>query len=102
MIKHIVMWKLKDTANGKPKKENALKFKEMLESLPSKIDAIESMEVGIGYIDSNGPVFDMVLTTSHSSREALQEYAIHPEHQKVVEFGKVIVEQRRVVDYEIN
>lgn len=96
------MWKLKDNANGNSKDENALKFKEMLELLPLKIDAIKSMEVGIGYMESGGPFFDMVLTTSHTSREALQEYAVHPEHQKVVEFGKMIVEERRVVDYEIN
>lgn len=100
MIKHIVMWKLKDSANGNSKHNNALKFKEMLESLPGKIEAIESIEVGIGYMESEGPVFDMVLTTSHTSKDALQEYAIHPEHQKVVEFGKTIVEERKVVDYE--
>ncbi len=102
MIKHIVMWKLRDEANGKSKEENAVEFKEKLESLVPKIDAILSMEVGIGYQPAEGPVFDMVLTTTHESKEKLKEYAVHSEHQKVVEFAGSIVEERRVVDYEVN
>ncbi len=100
MIKHIVMWRLLEEANGKPKKENASAFKQMLEALPEKVDALQSLEVGIGYLDAEGPVFDMVLTTTHHDKEALQAYAVHPEHVKVVEFAKTIVEERRVVDYE--
>ena len=102
MIKHIVMWKLLDKANGKSKRENAFEFKRMLESLPDKIDALQSLEAGIGYLSSEGPVFDMVLTTTHSDKEALRQYAVHPEHQKVVEYTKTIVEERRVVDYEFD
>ncbi|MBO6524797.1 MAG: Dabb family protein [Balneolaceae bacterium] len=102
MIKHIVMWKLLDEANGKPKQGNAEEFKSRLEALIPKIDAIKSMEVGIGYLEAEGAVFDMVLTTTHDSKEKLQEYAEHPEHQKVVAFAGGIVAERRVVDYEVN
>lgn len=96
------MWRLRDEANGKSKAENAREFKVRLEALISNIDAILSMEVGIGYLEAEGAVFDMVLTTSHESKEKLQEYAVHPEHQKVVAFAKSIVAERRVVDYEMN
>jgi len=35
MVKHVVMWKLKDFAEGAAKKENALKIKASLEGLQS-------------------------------------------------------------------
>jgi hypothetical protein len=102
MIKHIVMWKLHKEANGQTNKENAIEFKKRLEELPEKIDALESLEVGIGYKDPDGPVFDLVLTTTHVSKKKLEEYAAHPDHQLVVAYAVDIVEERRVVDYEIN
>ena len=88
MVKHIVMWRLHAEANGKSNKENAIIFKEKLESLPAKIEAIESLEVGIGYNEPVGPVYDLVLTTTHASRDKLTEYAEHPDHQEVVAWAK--------------
>ena len=101
MIKHVVMWKLHEEANGKTRKENAEEFKTRLEALVPVIQEIESMSVGIGYKDAEGPVFDMTLTTTHQDKEALQGYIDHPEHQEVVAFAKDIVADRRVVDYEV-
>lgn len=101
MIKHVVMWRLHKEANGKTNKENALEFKRRLEELPSKIDAIDSMEVGIGYNNPEGAFFDLVLTTTHVNKQKLAEYAAHPDHQLVVSYAVDIVEERRVVDYEI-
>lgn len=100
MIKHIVMWRLHDEANGKSKQENATEFKRRLERLPVKISSIKSMEVGIGYNEAEGAIFDMVLTTSHDSKEKLTEYAVHPDHMEVVAFAKDIVVERKVVDFE--
>ena len=102
MIKHVVMWKLHEEANGKSKQENAQEFKERLLALVPKIEAISSMSVGIGYKEAEGPVFDMTLTTTHESKEGLQEYIDHPDHQEVVAFAKDIVTDRKVVDYEFN
>ena len=45
MIKHIVMWKFKDEAEGLTKTENIQKVKSMLEALPQKIDFIREMHV---------------------------------------------------------
>ncbi|WP_045517636.1 Dabb family protein, partial [Clostridium sporogenes] len=47
MIKHIVMWKLKEFAEGKSKLENANKIKMSLEDLQNKIDALKLIEVGV-------------------------------------------------------
>lgn len=99
MIKHIVMWKLQEEANGNTKAENAEKFKLMLEELVPEISELITLEVGIGYNEADGAVFDMVLTTTHDSKEGLKAYATHPKHLKVVDFAKTIVAERRVVDY---
>ena len=95
------MWKLHEEANGVTKEENANEFKRQLEALPALIPEIKSMEVGIGYKPAEGAVYDMVLTTSHDSKEDLVTYAEHPDHQKVVAFASGIVAERRAVDYEI-
>ena len=47
MIKHIVMWKFKDEAEGLTKTENIQKVKSMLEALPQKIDFIREMHVAV-------------------------------------------------------
>ena len=47
MIKHIVMWKLKDFAEGAGRQENAEKIKSLLEGLKGKIAEIINLEVGV-------------------------------------------------------
>ena len=47
MIKHIVMWKFKEEAEGCTKAENIAKVKAMLEALPEKIDFIREMQVNV-------------------------------------------------------
>ncbi len=100
MIKHIVMWKLKDEAEGKTKAENAAILKERLEALPSKIAELNTAELGINFIEGdNEAVCDIVLTTTCNTKEDLKVYAAHPEHQKVVEYILKVTSERRVVDY---
>lgn len=45
MLKHIVMWKLKEFAEGKTKAENALIMKESLERLVGIVPEIISLQV---------------------------------------------------------
>jgi len=100
MIKHVVMWKLKDVAEGKTKAENAETMKNLLEGLPSKIEELESVEVGMNVLKGNEEaICDVVLTVSCASEQDLKVYAEHPDHQKVVSFIKKVVSERRVVDY---
>ena len=98
MVKHIVMWKLKDFAEGTGKKENALKIKTSLERLKSKIREVKYLEVGISASDA-ADFYDMVLISEFKDLRDLESYQKHPEHVKAAEFiGKVRLE-RKVVDY---
>lgn len=98
MIKHVVMWKLKEFAEGACKKENAEKIKAMLEGLVGKIEQIKSCEVGVNVNDSD-MAYDAVLISVFADEKALNEYQVHPEHMKVREFVSKVREARTVVDY---
>ncbi len=60
MIKHIVMFKFKESAEGNGKAENIQSLKSKLEALPAKIAEIKFFEVGVNFSDV--PVaYDLVL-----------------------------------------
>lgn len=100
MIKHVVMWKLKEVAEGKTKAENARIMKQLLEGLPARIDELDKAEVGINILaGDDAAICDVVLTTECKDEESLNAYAVHPDHKKVVQFISKVVEERRVVDY---
>jgi hypothetical protein len=98
MIKHVVMWKLKENAEGAGKRENALKMKSQLEALRGQLPQIRSIEVGVN--TAEGPdAYDVVLVSEFADMDELQAYQKAPEHLKVADFiGKVRLE-RKVVDY---
>ena len=100
MLNHIVMWRFKEEAAGKTKAENMARFKSMLENLTGKIEEIIHLEVGINLIDSE-TASDLVLNSQFKSVNDLNTYNNHPEHQKVLAFGKEVIAERRAVDYEI-
>lgn len=100
MIKHIVMWRLKESAGGNDKAGNAALLKEKLEALAGRIPGLLKIEVGLDFSGTpDSP--DVVLYSELESREALEGYRSHPEHQAVFPFVKEIASERRVVDYEI-
>ncbi len=99
MIKHIVMWRLKDSAAGASREENAKKLKQSLEDLKDKIGDIKALEVGINF-NASPAAFDVVLYSEFADREGLDSYQNHPEHLKIVDFVGEIRTDRAVVDYE--
>ena len=70
MLKHIVMWKLKEFAEGKTKAENALIMKESLERLVGIIPEIKSLQVGINEKTSD-MAYDAVLISTFEDADAL-------------------------------
>ncbi|MDQ6982756.1 MAG: Dabb family protein [Mariprofundus sp.] len=93
MVRHIVMWKLRDKAD-------AVDIKTRLEALAGKIPGLLNIEVGIDFLESEQSA-DMVLYAELESRGALETYQSHPEHQAVVPLVKAAAIARTVVDYEV-
>ncbi|MBU1086942.1 MAG: Dabb family protein [Candidatus Omnitrophica bacterium] len=101
MIKHIVIWNLKENVNGNSKQANAQMLKEKLEVLQGRIPGLLNIEVGIDFsLTLNSG--DIVLYSEFISKEALAEYQIHHEHKAVGLIVGELCSARHVVDYEIN
>ncbi len=100
MVKHIVLWRFKADGDTNNKLRKMQKLKIMIEALRENIEGILELEVGI---DINNPESsaDMALYSVFESRQALDFYQTHPEHQKVASELKEITLERRVADYEI-
>ena len=96
MIVHIVMFKFKE---DEYKYNNILRVKGMLEELPSKIDILNSMEVGVDFNRSER-AYDMSLYSTFDQRNDLNTYATHPAHLEVLAYIKEVVETTIVVDYQ--
>ena len=101
MIRHIVMWKFSDNANGKSKDENLEYVNNALYSLfeSGKIDGLRSMEIGRD-VSGTDMSYDMVLVTVFDDLESLGAYKIHPDHVKISEYVKTAHTARAVIDYE--
>ncbi|MDA7817689.1 Dabb family protein [Sulfurimonas sp.] len=94
MIVHIVMFRFKDENKDANIVEVTARLNALLELIPS----LNSMEVGIDFSKSER-AFDMSIYTTFDSKEALGEYAVHPEHIKVVEIIREVTSESKVVDY---
>ena len=99
MLKHIVMWRFKDGAEGKTALEHSASMKQHLEALVGVVPELHSLEYGVDVLRSAAS-YDGVLTVTVDDLDALSRYANHPEHLKVVEYAKRVAESRVAVDFE--
>ncbi|HET6528835.1 MAG TPA: Dabb family protein [Balneolaceae bacterium] len=105
MIRHIVMWKLKNDAQGASKEKNAQKMKLILEGLKIKIDEIKNVEVGINISNEDeetGSKFDVVLISDFETELDYTMYTRNAHHQKALKFINSVVEERHFVDYKMD
>ena len=99
MIKHIVMWKLKERAEEADKLTNARRIKAELESLRGRIPGMLTLEVGLN-VDPSSAAFDVVLYSEFENADALRAYQAHPEHVLVSQFIGRVRSDRVLADYE--
>jgi hypothetical protein len=100
MVKHIVIWKLKEEAEGADKHENAVKVKVLLESLIDRIPSVCKLEVGIDF-SGTAASGDIVLYAEFADHAAFEAYKIHPEYQTVIDVVRSVITEGRFVDYEV-
>lgn len=99
MVKHIVLFKLKDEISENDKQKIANDFKQAIEALPAVINVIRKIEVGINM--NPAETWHIALYSEFDSLEDVRIYATHPAH---VEAGKIIAnakDNRACVDYTI-
>ena len=96
MLKHVVLMEFKKDAPS----DCAQRVISALKALPDAIPEIERLEVGIDVI-GDPRAADLGLVVRLPDREALQRYADHPAHQRVVtEVIRPYLERAVVVDFE--
>lgn len=79
MVKHIILWTLKDSLSEEEKIQIKKSIKEGLESLKGVIPGLIDINVQIdGRLASSNA--DLMLDCTLESEEALKGYAVHPAH----------------------
>ena len=80
MVKHIILWTLKDEFNNDQIKKD---MKESLEALKGVVPGLLEIEVQIEKLDSSN--VDVMLYSVLENEEALKGYAVHPAHVEVAD-----------------
>lgn len=95
MVKHIVSFKLKGSAEERRKVAES--FKSALLELPEQIECLQSMEVGIN--ENPAEDWDVVLTAVVPTMADVEVYARHPAHVAAASIVGPHKEARACVDY---
>jgi heme-degrading monooxygenase HmoA len=99
MIKHIVMWKLKDHAEGADRAANAAKMKALLDGCRDIVPGIVEFEVALAQPGLEA-TYDVVLYSVFADKAALDAYQDHPRHVAVKPFIGAVRLERQCMDYE--
>ncbi|SHG77187.1 Dabb family protein [Massilia sp. CF038] len=100
MLKHIVMWKLKDHAEGADRATNARLMKERLDACANLSSGTIKFEVVLAQPGLEA-TYDVILYSEFRDRAALAEYAAHPTHKALIPFIGAVRAERQCMDYEI-
>ena len=100
MVKHIILWTLKEEYTDAQKAEIRAGIKEGLEGLKGQIPGMIDISVRTEYLPSS--TVDVMLDTTFEDEESLKAYATNPKHVAVAD-GKVrpYTAVRACMDYEV-
>ena len=100
MVRHVILWQLKEEYNDEEKREIKAGIKKGLEGLVGKVPGLVEVHVYTeGLASSNA---DLMLDAVLENEEALKGYAVHPEHVAIAN-SKVrpYTMSRTCLDFEI-
>ncbi|MBO5016810.1 MAG: Dabb family protein [Bacteroidaceae bacterium] len=98
MVKHIVLFKLKDTLSKEEKCEVMNRFKAAIEALPEKIEVIRKVFVGLNMNEAEQ--WDICLESEFDTLDDVKLYAAHPDHVAAACILKDAKADRACADYE--
>lgn len=99
MVKHIVLFKLKESLSATEKADIMHRFKAAIEALPATIPFIRDIHVGLN--ENPAETWDICLDSSFDTLEEVKAYSIHPAHVAAAGILKDAKENRACVDYTI-
>lgn len=99
MVKHIILWKLKDEFSAAEKETIKAGIKAGLEGLKGIIPGLEQIEVKTSGLASSNA--DVMLDSTFADEAALKNYAVHPAHVEVADTKvRPFTAQRLCLDFE--
>lgn len=98
MVKHMIIWKMKDELENKEAAKAAIK--EALEGLVDVVPGLLEMHILTEGFDCSAG--DIMMDSTLESKQALDDYQVHPAHQAVAnDIVRPAVCQRLSFDYEV-
>ena len=100
MIRHVILWKLKDEFGEAEKAQIKAGIKSGLENLAGQIPGLVEIKVEIG--GTAGSTADAMLDSTFADQAALKAYSVHPAHVAVAD-SKVrpFVQTRLCLNFEV-
>ena len=86
MVRHVILWKLKEELSAKQVTEVKAGIKEGLEGLKDQIPGLVDIKVYTEGLPSSN--VDVMLDSTFKDEASLKGYAVHPKHVAVAD-GKV-------------
>jgi hypothetical protein len=100
MVKHVILWKLKDEYSENEKAQIKQGIKDGLESLFGKIPGLVEIKVHTNGLQTS--TADLMLDSTFESVDALKGYSVHPAHVAAANaFVRPYTAVRSCLDYEI-
>lgn len=100
MVKHIILWQLKDEYSTEEKAKIKQEIKTGLEGLKGKIPGLKEIRVQTECLPSS--TAELMLDSCFEDEAALKGYSVHPEHVRVAD-SKVrpFTKTRSCLDFEV-
>ncbi|MBO7476371.1 MAG: Dabb family protein [Salinivirgaceae bacterium] len=100
MVKHVILWQLKDELSAEQKNAVKAEIKKGLEGLTGKVPGLVEIKVNINGLPTSNA--DLMLDSTLESFDALKGYAVHPAHVAVADgVVRPNTKLRVCLDYEI-
>lgn len=100
MVKHVILWQLKDELQAERKEEVKTGIKKGLEGLQGQIPGLLEIHVQTEGLASS--TVDVMLDSTFVDEDALKTYANHPAHVKVAdEQVRPFTKSRACMDFEV-
>jgi hypothetical protein len=100
MIRHIVMFKMKEELSGESKEQAIGRLKGAIDGMGEHVPQVQFLQTGIN-INPRPQAFDLVLVSDFATEGDLDLYRDHPQHQLVMDIIKDVVDRVHVVDYHL-
>ena len=100
MVRHVILWKIKEEKTEEEKKEIKAGVKAGLEGLKGQIPGLTEIKVQTESLASSNA--DLMLDSTFENEEALKGYAVHPAHVEVADTKvRPYTKSRSCLDFEV-